>query len=363
MAARQPGGGPDSRYHASSASSPICMSRFYSAHLLSSPPFGRPTLDAPLVVSLMFQPALGLVPSKCNGTSRLIVRVHDLSAVFTSCYTLASQAVPIQLGYLGGHNRCKGMQSMVIGVFQLSADSFWALFGKLTAILGAAATVIGLWRYFTSPAEKISAVLTIGHFALPPRIGEDYQRLKEALSEESFKSEIVELAKSDSEKIHALTTLLMRARHKLPYSIVDEVDRYRGLCHIGVTNHGTKRAKGVRLIVPSGKLIQIRREGQEVGWRKIDEAIDLGDIQPGEPIGLYCWCETREVEQLGDRVRLTHDEGVGSVLIRCPARKFLADNELVLTTPIGWALVVATISCIGYFGLKLIVALAAVFSG
>ena len=110
----------------------------------------------------------------------------------------------------------------------------------------------------------------------------------------------------------------------LPSGVSQSFSHIRGYWSITLRNEGEKLAKSVNLWLENLVYVRIYRDNEELVSNESLWPIEIGDLHPPEEIKISAWSSSEPSlyvflhEQTSDEIRLTHESGVGTVLIRSP---------------------------------------------
>ena len=110
----------------------------------------------------------------------------------------------------------------------------------------------------------------------------------------------------------------------LPSGVSQSFSHIRGYWSITLRNEGEKLAKSVKLWLENLVYVRIYRDNEELVSNESLWPIEIGDLHPPEEIKITAWSSSAPAlyvllhERTSDEIRLTHESGVGTVLIRAP---------------------------------------------
>ena len=91
-----------------------------------------------------------------------------------------------------------------------------------------------------------------------------------------------------------------------------------GYWSITLRNEGKKPGKHVKLWLDNLVYVRIYRDNEELVSNGSLEPIEIGDLHPPEEIKITAWSSSEPSFYVADDIRLTHNSGTGTVLIRAP---------------------------------------------
>jgi hypothetical protein len=164
----------------------------------------------------------------------------------------------------------------------MNGDEIWSFTGKALAIIGGVVGVIKIIEWYTSPKGKLTAIVENVPFELP----------------------------------------------EIKKSALDNFSRNRAMWIVVVSNNGSKSCAETALTLPDTSVAIIQRAGADKELRQLkDGIIELGIIKPKEKINVFAWSSWPADF---DKVSLSHAAGLGKVLARASAPKFIHDIEAVV---------------------------------
>lgn len=95
-----------------------------------------------------------------------------------------------------------------------------------------------------------------------------------------------------------------------------------GYWDMKISNNGSSELLGVSMKLPKTKFIAINREGKPPEFLHSNEIIKIGTLQPKEMIKVYAWTDSEPHEYSGERIKLTHNQGVGDITVRTEVGSF-----------------------------------------
>lgn len=225
---------------------------------------------------------------------------------------------------------------------------------NLGIILGAVIAAIQIWTWVTESRKSLIADVEYAKLSLPPTLSVEFDRLHHLVGEDSLNEKLQsdffrfefnrldQLLNADTqEELTQLRALLNEEEirlkksvqslievlsSELQYEIRDttphEISSLDGTYWISVKNDGNKAVSEVRLIVPNTEIATISRAGIDEYLQPTGDLIKLGNIQPQESIDVIIWTTIRPSRFHTSSIQLTHETGLGKVLVRANARPF-----------------------------------------
>lgn len=185
----------------------------------------------------------------------------------------------------------------------------WFLGVVLTAVLGSWLSHL-VPRYLDPPAS-LKVEVTYSPFLLPPSLDQDLRELEGLPYHKEFDWQTSSLLRS-------MIPTRLSSKHS-----------FSGIWFATIENQGHRKATATRLKIPYVTLASIQKEGVSPEVHEVDEVIEVGDIAPRENVSVTAWSRTTPTRFSAGHLRLTHNEGIGSIILKVPARAFWSDLEVV----------------------------------
>lgn len=194
--------------------------------------------------------------------------------------------------------------------------------GVVLAILVAATQ---LWDWLTVPDDELVAHVDFGPFLQPPQLEMEFERFGDLRDWEKL-AEIVDLdglldGESDAYAKDLARKVLFRVswllRDRLPASLPYEY-RLSGIWLARIVSESPRSLSEVTVTLPDTRYVLIRREGGEASHLESGEVIELGNLRPRESLSIVAWSAYETSARRAEEIKLTHSEGVGSVIVRAP---------------------------------------------
>ena len=159
---------------------------------------------------------------------------------------------------------------------------------NIGAALFVVISLIQIWDWFMSPAPDLVAEIESGPFEYPPGLIDSLKS----------RTEISRLMDSFYRDIFSIKRCLSVTRR----------------------NEGEKPVKSVTLKLPYVVYVRIHREDEAPVSKESSELVKIDVIHPDEEIKLIAWL--RYESPFPYKIRLTHESGVETIVIRAPVDPF-----------------------------------------
>ncbi len=201
----------------------------------------------------------------------------------------------------------------------------------IASVLTGLLVLVGNW--YISPASDLVAEIEYGSFMYPPGLVDSLKLLRNLAYESRLKEiDLEDDLKPISDNTEREITRLLIMKHFSSYlsenlpllGIPEPFYHLKGYYSVTLRNEGNKSAKSVTLTLPNIVYMCIDREGEERKCNKSSEVVKIDDFRPHEAISVIAWSrhEPPPYLHISDRILLTHESGVGSVVIRAPIGPF-----------------------------------------
>ncbi len=244
---------------------------------------------------------------------------------------------------------------------------FWALFGKLSAILMAIATLLGIYLTLFPEKPKLIVIADYHSYALPPNLVESLERVREKESSpflQHFLRETMEMTDSTSgsadlsEVSRKLEAVFEQAwghtwSRFFSHSPFYSPWPYEIFAQLVVENRGARPVEEIVLNAPLDGIASVTYPDESQKTLEITRQIELGSLRPHQKITLAIWSKHRLFQSDEKKFVVTHADGTGEVSFSTTVRgfpKFLVDNW-VLMAALAWGIVLATVFIISLRGL------------
>ena len=197
----------------------------------------------------------------------------------------------------------------------------------ISLIFALAVAVTNLWDWVMSPDPNLVAEIEYGLFEYPPGLIDSLKSLRN-LADESRLMEIeledalkpIPDSMRESSRHWILLYFSLYLKEHLPSGVPQPFSDIRGYWSITLRNEGEKLARSVMLRLHNLVYVCIYRDGEALVSNESPESIKIGDLHPLEEIRIIAWSsgEPSFYRYRYDEIRLTHESGVGTVLIRAP---------------------------------------------
>lgn len=195
----------------------------------------------------------------------------------------------------------------------------WETFGKVSAVVAFAATVIGIWGVLFPKSAEIEVHGYHESFALPPDLSEmmkatsvNFRKygLDDALSEQLEKSQVV----LDSASLLAVRDAVSAIFEKSwNGKFSNQIQRYDGFVYLTATNQGESTAKDIVLDLPLSGVALLTSQNEAQNIVDFKKSIKLGELRPKNSISIAIWAEDYRSYIEDHDFSVSFDSGVGSV--------------------------------------------------
>lgn len=196
--------------------------------------------------------------------------------------------------------------------------TFWAYFGKISAVATLSATLLGIWTYFNQPHADIEAYINPHPHSIRPDLHSaissnldafKYQKLKESLKNSLPKSLSV-----DEIGLIELSEVIEKI-HEKSWEAIDtfHINDHRGFSIMKIENNGEKSALNLKVDFPDYGSAIITREDDSQESIKFKKVLSIGELRAGKSIFILIWSKTEVDEHSIYDVSVTHDNGMGEV--------------------------------------------------
>jgi len=226
---------------------------------------------------------------------------------------------------------------------QKSFAGFWAAFGKLSAVLTACGTIVGIYLAINPSGPELLAKCDFNSYALPPDLIKTIDDVHQSESLDAIQREMAALEGEKNKpmgmsKFELARRLNVYLEAKWPKKFRYSSNPYRGFWYISIQNTGNRIANDVVLDIPltGVALVTGRDQAQEI--QTITKTLRLGSLRPGDSITVALWSE-EGTSFYSSGFRLTHAGGVGSVSFPSSFYGYRA----VVARNLGFILIIVTI--------------------
>jgi hypothetical protein len=202
----------------------------------------------------------------------------------------------------------------------------------IAAIAGFVQLLISLWSALGQPSERLHAEIRYAVFELPPDIVETLGQAGSPFSHEEVQGIVRELLPSlalpgsrrtRDDVTESVTdaleqSLIVRRRTKdwSLYCVRDSGTYY----NVSISNTGGRALKSVLLTSVDGGCGVIKRPGQPVEIKTGQlQQVEVGTLQPQDTAVVAFWSRGISGSYKAQEVRLSHENGIGSITIIEPA--------------------------------------------
>lgn len=156
-----------------------------------------------------------------------------------------------------------------------------------TLLAGLATTFAALvgawiaWARWRASRTAVVAEVRQGIFALPDAADEALQEADGALVRYRMSPDWIDVEDDDSTG----ATVFAALRPILQDRLLD-LDK---IWEVQIHNKGHKKAEEVALHIPGLKVVRIEKRGEEPSAFSVQGAVEIGDIRPGDKVGVLAW--------------------------------------------------------------------------
>jgi hypothetical protein len=187
-------------------------------------------------------------------------------------------------------------------------------------VLGAAVLLLQLWDWFSTRRQgDLEAVVTFGQFRLPPMLERDFAAIRSLASPVVLDS--IPWSTRYSERARAAVTADVASflAGRLPADVPPDVRQLAGYWAATVRNDGPRSLTSVTFTLPDARAVQLSRRGAPFMQNDaVHDVILIGDLQPKEEVEVFAWTSVPIAPRGEADITLTHDNGLGSVLVKRP---------------------------------------------
>jgi hypothetical protein len=195
---------------------------------------------------------------------------------------------------------------------------FWAAFGKVSAVLTAVGTIVGIYLTVNPSGPELAGKCDYNSYALPPDLISALADVRQSQTWDSIREELKKSwgeneAPKDFPEFEVARHLSEFMEAKWPENFRFGTGPYRGFWYITIENSGNRIADDVVLDMPLAgiALITGRDEQQEI--KTITKTVSLGALRPGDSVAVALWSEEGGSWADSSDFRLTHAGGTGVV--------------------------------------------------
>lgn len=194
------------------------------------------------------------------------------------------------------------------------------------AFLAAVLSITQLWDWFAKPTQQLEAEVQFGPVLLPPSLAYQFEKLQpivagdwiEPLIHSSFARHGPAPKGADRLAQEITRELRYKLLDNVPTSVPSDVTNLSGYWRATVRNMGSQPLQGVRLVLPYTTVVRVEREGAPSAARSIDSVIELDVVHPRDVVRVTGWSEVEPSLANENSIRITHANGVGTVIINRP---------------------------------------------
>jgi hypothetical protein len=199
-------------------------------------------------------------------------------------------------------------------------------------ILAVPISLITIWDWVTKPSMGLSSVVTYGPFKYPPNLRPILYRIDSLISDSVIRAALdsTQLLRTREERLFGVRDVVRDVRQRVASAIPSHsrTENFgpRGYWDVQIENTGTQAVRDVRLSLPDAAYSCVYREAESPACSDVPP-IRIGDLQPRELIRVTSWTSFEPSAYDGRKIRLTHEEGIGDVVVRGPAGPFFRGLE------------------------------------
>ena len=242
----------------------------------------------------------------------------------------------------------------------LTPDQGWLGFAKTGGVvLAVLVALTQLWNWTTPlfQGDELVADVSFGPFVQVPRLRSEIESFGELLNLKGLESLVnFDRLVKRSDDARATEILLHDVLREVSRSLRDRLITSLsysdllwpgGMYRVLVTNKGRRSLSEVTITLPDTQFLSLKREGENPSQCESGEVIELGTLRPQELVLLVSWASREPSRRSAGRIKLTHSEGVGDVVVRAPVgalgqwiEKYWIGALILLTGALGIILLV-----------------------
>jgi hypothetical protein len=229
-------------------------------------------------------------------------------------------------------------------------NKFWAVVGKIGALVGAIAAIVKIYDYFLPSQAELIGYCTYYVYDIPPdlrgimvdlhnvRAGKYNAGVQKSITDykneltrfEDTLAKLIDTDKASDEKRRLIGELKETNKSILengtkifiaevfnniiPDKFNESYNPYEGTLYFVVENIGSEVAKDVVISLSFSGIAYVVSQSREVNTVEVKRNIKVGDIRQREFVQIYIWSnEMPRLEHEG-LIRLTHSSGIGTIL-------------------------------------------------
>ncbi|HGY9592079.1 TPA: hypothetical protein ACOJP0_004939 [Vibrio harveyi] len=196
----------------------------------------------------------------------------------------------------------------------MEQSGFWAVWGKISAVLATIATCIGIWVSLNPGGEDLELHISSHQYALSPDISNSIKSNFKNFSYPELRNAIDEEFNDDRKVSRAVESFIERYHEKSWKGLSKyEIHKYSGFSYIVITNTGDRTASEIRIDFPSNGIVVEVEQDDTRTIKKFNKVIEVEDIRAGTSTVFGVWSEDRVRGYDLESINLTHKNGKGTV--------------------------------------------------
>ena len=238
-------------------------------------------------------------------------------------------------------------------------ESFWAAVGKIGAVAGLVATVVGLWTLYSAPRGDVVANLYFGPQYWPPEAQVERQKILELVepqrlaqlasesADEKVSSPGAEEEEPSPSAEEVRRELGYRLRQEIRDSNIGQYTQLGGYWIADVRNEGDLSVENIAINLP-GAVVAVTVPSGATSLRdeskpaSVDSGVvQIGTLRPNGKVRVIAWASSEPSDFAIKDVVLSHQGGVGSLAVysvRPPLAVSIINSWPLLLLP-AWLLV------------------------
>ena len=194
-------------------------------------------------------------------------------------------------------------------------SSFWAIFGKVSAVITTLGTLIGIWVVFSQVSEDLELFVESYPYSISPdmkvAIDENFDAFSYVKLNDLLKKDTpVDIHKNEFNILNFIQEI-----HKNSWGNINKysLDKFNGYSSLYLTNEGEKTATDIEINFPHKGLVLIKYPDATQVIEEFSRVIKLNDLRAHSNISLLIWSKSNLSSYEYDDIKLTHKNGVGKV--------------------------------------------------
>ncbi|WP_337922144.1 hypothetical protein [Vibrio cholerae] len=196
----------------------------------------------------------------------------------------------------------------------MEQSGFWAVWGKISAVLATIATCIGIWVSLNPGGEDLELHIRSHQYTLSPDLSNSIKSNFKNFSYPELRNAIDEEFNEDLKVSRAVESFIEEYHEKSWQGLSKyEIHKYNGFSYIVIANTGDRTASDIRIDFPSSGIVVEVEQDDTRTTKKFNKVIEVKDIRAGTSTVLGVWSEDRVRGYDLESVNLTHKNGKGTV--------------------------------------------------